>query len=310
VKTLKRKIWKATMLRSALLKRYFSILPSDSHSSTQLHMLTPTTYMMSTLDDNMMEIDGLTKLLSNVEVDANGSNGQIHHLTERLACVFVDNKDPDAAQLPDQPVSPTRTEGIALDNIESDDFKYPPGTTLEEQLLILAGVEDYHLPRSHSDSYPSFANNNVFTPSNPYPMAELLATPPQFEPLPLTPPTPSFPSSGEVSYWTSVRCAVKKKYGWMTAYKREELAYASLPDNEHELAELCALMSEELEDRWLQFGALPVLAPKAHVWYPYWAPGHPINSMIDQVKGETAGTDNDMEGNRREVFCEDEEMES
>jgi hypothetical protein len=214
-------------------------------------------------NDNEMDVKDLISFKDNAALEL---DGQVNCLTECLAAASLGGIN--RAQTNANP-----TDSSARSDVTSSEIcQYPPGTTIDEQLLILAGVEDYHL----SSAYYS---GNA-------PQVELPPTPPEFGPLPSTPPMPSQNTTAKPVHWPNLCRNVESKYGWMTAYKHHELADATLPDDPHELAAVCAYMSDEIEDRWLKSGAPPVLPPKNHVWYPYWVPKHVVNELIEKGENE------------------------
>jgi len=227
-------------------------------------------YTMSFKDCDIMDVDDLTALLSNAEVDPNGPTGNVNRLTERLAGTSLGGDD--TTQTDEGSVG-----SCAMDESDSGNFEYPPGTTIDEQLLILAGVEDYQLPHTHKPGDPSV------NAANPQPV---LPRPNAIRWHRYVPSRPDFTSAHHLS---SLRHDVESKYGWMANAHLHELADAPLPNDFQELVALCICMSHALEDRWLKDGIPPVLPPKRHAAYPYWVPKHTINNVIYSVVKDENG---------------------
>ncbi|KAF2242220.1 hypothetical protein BU26DRAFT_510642 [Trematosphaeria pertusa] len=223
---------------------------------------------MSTSDQHMMDIDELTVAMGNTEVNPQGPTGELNRLAELLA---------------DSRLSDAKT------GARGEEVFFPPGTTDDEQLLILAGAQDWHLDRSSPE----------------YPAVELPPTPPEFGPLPPSPTTASSASVlpysdrsvqahmghhlislAETEHWAKIREAVKAKYAWFLDMAYDGLHDAELPDNPHELAELCNWMADEVYKKHVMLGKKPVFAPADHVFYPCWVAEHPSNEVIQKAKLE------------------------
>ncbi|KAF2679718.1 hypothetical protein K458DRAFT_393564 [Lentithecium fluviatile CBS 122367] len=234
--------------------------------------------------DGMMDVDVANRMSATV-VNHIGATGEVNHLTELLASASIENENRRALEI-DKPFN---------NNNNNDDDRasspktivFPPNTTPDEQLLILAGVQDYRLASQHPNSPYTFSPTNRLRSSptySPYQPVSPTATA-NTTTTTLTPAT----------HYPTLRDYITTNYAWMLTTQRNDLVHTPLPTGPHELAELCAWMSDELETQWLRFGMKPVLAPRRHECWPYWVPEHAINVLIDEVVVELGEGEMEME---------------
>ncbi|KAF2794180.1 hypothetical protein K505DRAFT_361342 [Melanomma pulvis-pyrius CBS 109.77] len=173
-------------------------------------------------NDNMKKIDTITTTMANVEIDSEGPNAMMSRLAEQM--LDTDLQEPTYVY-------------------QGEEVYIPPGTSLEDELLILSGVDP-----SHWDTY---------APSED---AELQA-----------------PNQAKEQ---DKQGAVRRKYECYLDFSDEDLADAPLPDDLDELNELGSMISDALWNNSPLTNGKVLFSPRAHPNYPCWLPEHRVNKVI------------------------------
>jgi hypothetical protein len=195
---------------------------------------------------------------------------------------------------------------------------YPPGTSLDEQLLILAGVEDYKLSGEPGETFrPSevaknpgpagtdFSNQDSVTKAMDAQFAHLTdaelsnlmqrslqisASSQHIYPsIPSATPNSSSVSSAPSlppvpSYPTGSLHELQHHYltALASATAPDALAHAPLPSDSAELEELSIFMAIQIAQR-IRLGQTVVFSPLAHPCYPLWVLSGGQHEREDEV---------------------------
>jgi hypothetical protein len=203
----------------------------------------------------------------------------------------------------DQLASHMATTSIAEDSNGQWAY-FPPGTSLDEQLLILAGVEDYKLTDSASPTISSTSSNLPRQNSSNFDLKQAMSahlsmlqdqelasmldtamhlnssspstTPTfQFEVHAPTPPSSPPPFMGyQPSYPPGSLHQLVTLYTTQlpNCTSLDDLADAPLPSSNEELDALSQYIVQVI-GRMVEEGGLAVRSPKAHPCYPHWVEG-------------------------------------
>ena len=182
---------------------------------------------------------------------------------------------------------------------------FPPGTSLDEQLLILAGVEDYHISGNTSEIFndaeirranASVAANNDNEKKNPdfaqletvkdamdthlsmltdaelaMMMQNSLSIKPQAEPSAHSPPPAPLPPISSCPPGSLPELQQQYQQALVAATTPQDLAHAPLPSDISELEQLSIFMARQVA-AWVGRGNTIVFSPLAHPNYPLWLP--------------------------------------
>jgi len=194
--------------------------------------------------------------------------------------MFPFEHTPPVEQEQDVKVITKRMTDTSIREREDDKIVFPPGITLDEELLILAGAEDWRMtdPVEPPPSPPMF-------PSPPPSAVDMDISPSEYAPSPprSLPPSPSV-DLGDID-------AVKESCKWMLDGVYDSLSDAELPKvDKSVMMALCTWISDEMLKRYERH-LVPALPPKNHVYYPYWVPDHEVNKALDNAKMMVEGKD-------------------
>ncbi|KAF1962704.1 hypothetical protein CC80DRAFT_499044 [Byssothecium circinans] len=129
---------------------------------------------------------------------------------------------------------------------------YPPDADDDEQLLILAGVQDYRLPCNGGSAVVAYSYQH----NEPY--VELPSPPPDFESIISNASLSSAQTAVRQQFAAEMSLEAGKElrecYGWMLNHSLGELADFVLPSDLQELAVLSVFMAEEIHRRcvWMR----------------------------------------------------------
>lgn len=208
----------------------------------------------------------------------------------------MSQQHPTGTSTPTSPSIDDLTSQLAITSIAHEIngqyVSFPPGTSIDEQLLILAGVQDYTLNGSSSQVFSAaeISRASANPPRNPpspqefdakHAMAQdtelaslMHATLHLTASAPARTPPSSPPFAGyQASYPPGSLADLENMYA--QALRRcataDDLADAPLPMSNAELVELSTFMQRQIW--WMMADgdlAWMVKSPRAHPLYPYW----------------------------------------
>lgn len=235
----------------------------------------------------------------------------------------MSQQDPTDTSIPSDPSIDQLTSQLAVTSIAHEVngqwVYFPPGTSIEEQLLILAGVEDYRLNGSAEQVFSAaeMSRTPAHTPAGGEDFnakdamaqhldmlqdtelaslmhTKLRLTSSQPTSAPTLTPSSSPPfASYQHSYPPGSLADLENMYTqalWQCTTP-DGLADAPLPMSDEELRELSSFMQRQIW--WMMADgdlAWMVKSPKAHPLYPYWV----LPGLWEQV-GEAGGRE-EVEG--------------
>lgn len=148
------------------------------------------------------------------------------------------------------------TKAMSSTNLENGQHVYiPPGTSLNDELLLLAGA-DLDQFSSGSDTSLSPSDHQVF----------------------------------EHTAHKSFSGTFPAKYAYFLDHEGQDLADAALPQNINEVYDLSRGISDVLWTMYQTEETKVVFSPRAHPAYPFWFLDHPINEVILRAYQKTAGS--------------------
>lgn len=240
-------------------------------------MAAPNPTSLSKSTDNTM--DSLIFGLKASQVDV---NADIDRLAHRLSETHFPQ---------DREMNAKRRENDGKASTTGPDKKawiyFPPGTTLDEQLLILGGGETLLQCKSEGDTdFASTENvqNAMSTHLDRLPASSSLTANPWL-------------TQNAATYITHFNTLISRDWSANT------LSHAALPKTPQILEELSRHMADEVYRR-CRLGFVPPLSPLKHPYYPFWLPEHEGNYAIEALvrkeeqelrerdfeKGETGNT--------------------